>query len=195
MISVWGKRRMPQQGEIKLFDNGYIGDLIIHFNGKRNMIKSYPNFCRAVYLDIFLYWVFAYLWTYFIFSFPQGLFCVYSFLSESIFKRDYFLSCLWYAIQLVTATCPGPGHPIFHCTLLLFHMLICSLCLFWAYPSYHVFILWAICYLPGTLAWLPALSSGHKGQVGSLQIPNSKAFQSLPFIWEPCKPFHHSATA
>lgn len=33
---------------------------------------------------------------------------------------------------------------------------------------------------------LPALSSGHKGQVGSLQIPNSKAFQSLLFILEPC---------
>ena len=27
------------------------------------------------------------------------------------------------------------------------------------------------------------LSSGTKEQVGSIQIPNSKAFQSLPFIW------------
>lgn len=69
--------------------------------------------------------------------------------------------------------CPFSTIPSYFC-----HMPICSILPFLGYPSCYFFLfseIYAIFQSP--LSGLPALSSGHKGQDVSLQIPNSKAFQ------------------
>lgn len=64
-------------------------------------------------------------------------------------------------------------------------------CLFWEYSSCHFFFFFfnSLRHMLGVITFRHIcltsmlLSSGPNEQVGSIQIPNSEAFQSLPFIW------------
>lgn len=137
---------------------------ISHFNNKRN-VTILASFCREVYLDMFLCAVLASLWIYLVFFTLQSLpLLLFSF--SPICKSDYSLSCLWFAGQLVPPMRPGPGPASIlaaHFTLHPPSSVACPSALFyllWGHPSCHIFILQAIWYLPGVLAWPPALSSG-----------------------------------
>lgn len=70
------------------------------------MSMLYSNFVEQVRY-IYLYSFYLFMNIFGLFS-PHGLFCFHSFLPEPICKREYYLSCLGDAIQLVTPTRPGP---------------------------------------------------------------------------------------
>lgn len=84
--------------------------------------------------------------------------------------------------------CPFSIIPSYFC-----HMPICSILPFLGVPQLLLCLFsepYAVFQSP--LPGLPALSSGHKGQDVSLQIPNSKAFQSPTFIRSYVYPYHYS---
>lgn len=79
---------------------------MIHLSNK---IRLYSTPILWSILDTFLCTCFASLWIYLVFSFPRSLFCSCSLLPEPICKREYYLSSLGYAFQLVTPTRAGSG--------------------------------------------------------------------------------------
>ena len=123
-------------------------------------------------------------------SFPPQSFFASALLFQNLFLEENTVSC-W-----ASSSCPccWAGLPALCCQIPVNDPTPVTwpsapFCLFWEYPSCHFFFFNSLSRMLGVITFMHIcltsmfLSSGPKELVGSVQIPNSRVFQSLPFIW------------
>ena len=121
---------------------------------------------------------------------PTVFFCFCSFVSESIFGREYCLLQGQLNLPMQLGGAAGPVLPDPSERPYSSHMAVCSVLPFLGIPQLPLFFFFnSLSRMLGVITFMHIcltsmfLSSGPKELVGSVQIPNSRVFQSLPFIW------------